>query len=263
MIKLIVVDMDGTLLNDQKEMPKNMVNVVRKLHEKGVKFAIASGRQYDSLATSFQEIKEELIFIAENGMFVVDGGKELVSHSLPDKAVNEFIDIYRSIPEASIVVSGKRTAYIENKDEAFQKAVHQYYTNTTLVEDVKQRDDECIKVALFHDGGTAEFVYPKYKAYEKDFMVCVSAREWMDLMIKGIHKGNALKEIREIYNIAYEETMVFGDFMNDYEMMQEGYYSYAMKNAIPEVKKVSNFITEFTNNDEGVLKEILRYFPDL
>lgn len=263
MIKLIVVDMDGTLLNDKKEMPKGMMDVVRKLHQQGVKFVVASGRQYDNLYRNFKEIANDMTFIAENGMYVVDGGKELTSHTMPSDAVNEFVKVYRTIPGANIVVCGKETAYVENNEEAFRNAVNMYYTNTTYIEDVDHKPGDCIKIALHHDGGTAEHVYPLYKAYESDYMVSVSAREWMDIMIQGIHKGSALKEIQEIYNISYEETMVFGDFMNDYEMMQEGYYSYAMKNAIPEVKQVSNFVTEFTNNEEGVLKEILRHFPEL
>jgi hydroxymethylpyrimidine pyrophosphatase-like HAD family hydrolase len=75
----------------------------------------------------------------------------------------------------------------------------------------------------------------------------------------GVNKGFAIKKIQKLKNITYDETMVFGDMMNDYEMMQAGYYSYAMGNAVPEIKQVSRFITD-TNDGLGVLKALQKHF---
>ena len=70
MIKLVAADMDGTLLNSKKELSPNLFNTVNKLRDKGIKVAIASGRQYYNLLKIFEEIKDDLIVISDNGSIV-------------------------------------------------------------------------------------------------------------------------------------------------------------------------------------------------
>ena len=77
---------------------------------------------------------------------------------------------------------------------------------------------------------------------------------------KNINKGVAIREIQELLGINYEETVVFGDYLNDLEMMESGYYSYAMKNAHDDLKKVARFIAK-SNDENGVveaIKELIR-----
>ena len=70
------------------------------------------------------------------------------------------------------------------------------------------------------------------------------------------NKGNAISGIQKELDISPEETLVFGDYLNDLEMMQNAKYSYAMKNAHPEFIKSSKYVTTFSNNENGVLKTI-------
>ena len=77
MIKLIATDMDGTLLNSKNEIQDGFYEVFNKLEEKGIIFAAASGRQYYNLLKRFEGIEDKMMFIAENGTFVVYKGKEL------------------------------------------------------------------------------------------------------------------------------------------------------------------------------------------
>lgn len=260
MIKLIVADMDGTLLNEAKVLPSGMFELIQALHKKGVKFAIASGRQYFNLVKNFEAIQEDLIFIAENGMFMAEGKKELRAYSLEKEAVQIFVERCRNVPNAYPVVCGKNSAYIEHDIPEFIEHVEQYYAKYELVKSLDEINDDVLKIAILDLEGTQEHVYPYFKEFAQDYMVSVSAFEWMDIMTKGIHKGKAVEALQEMYDITYDETLLFGDFMNDYEMMQTGYHSYAMKNAHPELKKVCNFETEFTNEDEGVKRELERMF---
>lgn len=78
----------------------------------------------------------------------------------------------------------------------------------------------------------------------------------MDCMAHGVNKGQALKTLQESLEIRPEETMVFGDQLNDIEMLNQAYYSFAVGNARPEVKKAARFLAD-TNVNDGVLK-ILR-----
>ena len=82
MIKLIASDMDGTLLNDKNEIHEEFYQVFQELKKQNIIFAAASGRQYYNLLERFKGIEDKMMFIAENGTFVVYKGKELVVNSL-------------------------------------------------------------------------------------------------------------------------------------------------------------------------------------
>ena len=64
-------------------------------------------------------------------------------------------------------------------------------------------------------------------------------------MRKGVHKGIGVRKLQEYLGISKEETMIFGDFMNDYEMLQEAHFSVAMKNALPQIKAICREETEY------------------
>lgn len=77
----------------------------------------------------------------------------------------------------------------------------------------------------------------------------------MDVMNADVNKGMALKQIRKSLGISYEETMAFGDYMNDYELLKEAKESYAMGNAHEGIKKIAAHITG-TNDEQGVMNVI-------
>ncbi|MDE6195278.1 MAG: Cof-type HAD-IIB family hydrolase [Erysipelotrichaceae bacterium] len=262
MIKLIATDMDGTLLNNQKELTNDMLALMKDLQKQGVQWVIASGRQYYNMISYFEDMKDQIIFVSENGTYIVQGEKELCVHDLKKEDVYNFVQICEGIEGAYPVVCGKKSAYILHDDPVFINEVQKYYhkcERLNCIEDIKKLDDQILKVAIFCTKGTEELVYPHYKDYVNDYMVSVSAFVWLDIMQKGIHKGAAIQFLQKELSITYDETMLFGDYMNDYEMMQCGYYSYAMKNAHPDLKKVCRFETAFTNDEDGVKKEIEKY----
>ena len=77
-------------------------------------------------------------------------------------------------------------------------------------------------------------------------------------MNKGINKGSALSNICNRFGVGYNEVMAFGDYLNDVDMLNCAYYSFAMSNAHSSVKQVANFITG-SNNDNSVMKEVTKY----
>lgn len=259
MIRLIVTDMDGTLLNNKKQLSDGMIPLMKELHGRGIQWVIASGRQYYNMIEYFQEVQDDIIFVSENGTYVVQGTEELCVHELDKQDVYHFIKICNTIEGAYPVICGKKSAYILHDDVAFINEVQKYYKKCERirsVEELQELDDQILKVAICCMQGAEEFVYPHYKAFKNDYMISVSAFVWMDIMQKDVHKGTAIKFLQEKFSIAHSETMLFGDYMNDYEMMQYGHYSYAMKNAHPDLKKVCNFETSFSNDEDGVKKEI-------
>ena len=83
MISLIAADMDGTLLDEKGKMPVRFPEIFRRLDAAGILFAVASGRQYNNLLERFYEFRDKVVFIAENGTYVVYKGKNLYSSTIP------------------------------------------------------------------------------------------------------------------------------------------------------------------------------------
>ena len=249
MIKLIASDMDGTLLNDKDEIHEEFYQVFQELKKQNIIFAAASGRQYYNLAKRFEKIKDDMMFIAENGTFVVYKGEELLLNALDKETAIELIKIGRDIKESYVVLCGKKFAYIESKDERLIKEVEKYYEEYKIVNDLTKVEDDILKVTICDFIGSEENSYTYYNDYKEKLQV------WLDITDKGVNKGLAINKLQELLNIKHEETMVFGDYLNDLEMMESAYHSYAMENAHDDLKKVARFRAK-KNTENGVVEKI-------
>ena len=255
MIKLIASDMDGTLLNDKNEIHEEFYKVFQELKKQNIIFAAASGRQYYNLAKRFEKIKDDMMFIAENGTFVVYKGEELVVNPLDINLAREIIKVVRNIDNAYAILCGKNSAYIESNDERIIEQTEKYYARYEIVDDLTKVEDEVLKVAICDFDGAEHNSNRYFDDFRDKTQVAVSGHLWLDIMAKGINKGVAIKEIQEQLGISFEETMVFGDYLNDLEMMGSAYHSYAMENAHDDLKKAARFITK-SNDESGVVHAI-------
>jgi HAD superfamily hydrolase (TIGR01484 family) len=117
-------------------------------------------------------------------------------------------------------------------------------------------EENIVKFAIYFRKQMAEASAHYFDVLPKHLAAVVSGVSWIDVANGDANKGAALKSIQEQYHISQEESMAFGDYFNDVEMLQQCKYSYAMENAHPEVKKKANFLTS-SNDADGVMK-ILR-----
>ena len=255
MIKLIATDMDGTLLNSNNEIHNDFYDVFSTLKEKEIIFAAASGRQYYNLVEKFKDIKDDMMFIAENGTFVVYKGKELIINSLDIITAKELIEIGRNIPNSYVILCGKNSAYIEKSDKRLVEQTSKYYEKYKIVNDLTQVHDDILKVTICDFSGSEKNSINYFTDYKEKVQITISGEIWLDIMAKGINKGVAISEVQELLNIDYNETMVFGDYLNDLEMMSSAYHSYAMANAHDDLKKAARFIAK-SNDDNGVVQAI-------
>lgn len=263
MVKIIATDMDGTLLDSQKNFPKDLGYVLEKLDEKNVRFIVASGRQYYNLAKQFKDYDQDLIYISENGAMVFDKGEIVYLSEIDGDKLSRAVEIARNIDGASIILCGEKSAYTENNGDFFIKNARMYYERLEIVDDVldivKEGTDKICKIALFHDKNSEKYLSKEFTDVEDDFLISVSGKLWMDFMNIGVNKGTAIERIQECYDVTYDETMAFGDYLNDYEMMQSCKYSYAMANAHPKLKEISNYEAK-SNDENGVVEVIKEYF---
>ncbi|MFD9005543.1 Cof-type HAD-IIB family hydrolase [Streptomyces sp. NPDC059582] len=260
-IRLIVTDMDGTLLDDDKRAPEGLWEVLALLRERGVLFSPASGRQYATLERQFAEVAEGMVFIAENGTYVVRDGVELSSDPLDPAVAREVVRAARRLVADGVdmgaVLCGKKSAYVERTDEAFLAEVRRYYLELRIVEDVTAVDDDIIKVALFDFGAAERTTAPALAPFVATHQVVVSGAHWVDVMNRTADKGSAVRRLQRDLGITPAQTMVFGDYLNDLEMLDTAEWSFAMANAHPEVVRRARHLAP-SNNDNGVLRTVAR-----
>lgn len=264
-IRLIAVDMDGTLLDGEGAIPAALWPLLDDLHDRGILFAPASGRQLATLQAAFVDAPaDEMIYIAENGTYVVRGDAEISSDAMDPASVARLIGHLRELAtrgfDLGVVVCGKRSAYIERTDAAFRAEAGKYYEKLEIVDDLLAADDQVLKIAIY-DFDDAERTAPELDGFRDDHQVVVSGKHWIDVMNQGVNKGIALERLQRALGIDRDQTAAFGDYLNDLEMMDAAGHSYAMANAHPDIIARARFRAP-SNLDHGVLTTIRSFLGD-
>lgn len=257
-IKLVATDMDGTLLNTKHELSNEFYPIFHQLKEKGVLFAAASGRQFYNLLNRFEDIQDDVIFVAENGSYVVHKGADVLVQAMEHDITKEQLLEARKIPGAYIILCGKKKAYLEDNTPQFVDHVKMYYDKIEVVDNLLDvENDQFLKIAICDPAGAEENSYPLFRQKNAFLQVKVSGSMWLDISHQLATKGRALEVLQKHHGITPDQTMVFGDYLNDLEMMNQAHFSFAMENAHPDVKKAARFIAK-SNNENGVLEVLQR-----
>lgn len=259
-VKLVVTDMDGTLLNSKGEVSDRFFELYNDL--KGdIHFVAASGRQYHSIKHKLEPIFRDITIVAENGGMAKRDQEELLFTGLPESYLHSIIERARSIAHTEIILCGKNGAFIENGDPSFTDILKEYYHEFQVTNDFGSVDpSEIMKVALYHHIDSEHHIYPEVKNLDSDLLIKVSGKHWVDISHPDANKGKAVKLIQDRMNISPEETMAFGDYNNDLEMLECAYYSYAMENAHPNVKAIARYQTGSNDKHgvESILEELVK-----
>ncbi len=264
MIKLIATDMDGTLLDSRKRLPPDTLPVVRALKARGVSFVIASGRQYAALRRDLPQLAQEIIFMAENGALVMENDRRLFIDPLDQADVPAIVRAAGELDGVYPVVCRAGCALIAADAPAeFVRNVRMYYAATQTADDLEAAceglDDVC-KVAFYESGRAAVSEYPALqKRLGGRHAVILSGADWVDVMKPGAHKGSAMRMLQRIKGVGPENCMAFGDYLNDKEMLESVEESYAMENALDEIKAAAKYIAP-SNDEDGVMRTIRERF---
>ena len=262
-IRLIATDMDGTLLDDDKRLHEQFWPLLEELDRRGVLFCPASGRQYTTLLREFEIVAggaADMVFIADNGSMVMRGGQEISSTCLPREEAHRLVLALRQTlsdgVDAGAVVSTKRSSFVERSDAAFLDQVGRYNVDLQIVPDLLEViHDDVLKIAVYDFGSAEHSTLPRLAGLADALNLTVTAEHWLDVNAPTATKGAAVSALQDAYGITPAQTMVFGDFLNDLEMMDTADYSFAMSNAHPKLRARARY-TAPSNNDNGVIRTI-------
>ncbi len=256
--KAIVCDLDGTLLNNEHSFSEFTKSEIRRVTSLGIKVILASGRHYVDIKSVAEQLDLDSCIIASNGTRAYSGdGEMLVKHNL-NTEVTEFVMNYNFPSDVHLnIYQGKEWLVIrENKELLeFHKDSGFVYRVIDGIQDLSVPDVN--KFYLYSHNPDS------LKAVEKDLKdkleihadVFFSYHSVIEIMPKGISKGLALEELMNNVGIKSEEVMVFGDALNDYEMLKWAGKGLIMKNADKNlVSKLPDLEIIGDNNEDGVAK---------
>lgn len=255
MIKLIASDIDGTLVRDgENTLNPELYDEILRLRAKGIQFVAASGRQWHSIERIFDPIKEKIFYVSDNGAYVGCHGRNLFLTTIDRQLVMDLVRDIRACEDLEVMVSGPDVVYLDTDDQEFISWLENSYRfEVKRVDDITKVEDQFIKVSAYRKHNVEEGARAIREKYQDRLKLTISGDMWMDCMAKDVNKGAAIRQIQESLEILPEETMAFGDQLNDMEMLGRAYYSYAIGNARPEVKAAARFQAD-TNVNNGVLK---------
>lgn len=262
-IKMIVTDLDGTFYHKDLTYDRKRFNrLYEKMKKHNIKFVVASGNQYFQLK-SFFDNPEELSFISENGGYIIDKDKELFAVEINKDSYHKILNVINEYNDIKInIVCGKKSAYVDyTMSEDDFMFFSQFYPVMERIEDLHDVNDQIMKFALVTTEELVDDIARKLNnVIDESLKVVTSGHGCMDLIVKGVHKGDAIRKLMSIYDIKEDEIMAFGDANNDLEMLKLVGYGFVMANGNDFMKKSIGRVTMFSNEEDGELEVIEEYF---
>ncbi|MGY3723983.1 hypothetical protein SAMN05421767_1338 [Granulicatella balaenopterae] len=241
-IKLIATDMDQTVLRSDKTYDsKRLEQVINQLHQKGVVFVVASGNSHEFLQQYLKSMQIEDVYIAgDNGNYLAKSEKVEHIFSIPRTTAKEIVSYIESLPERDCLISTTKTAYTLVKEQKVIDEFLRYNSEMNLITDLAEipSDEEILKIAVLSFLGLEQNkqLAHELKTTYSGVTSVTSADEWVDVYHKDGGKGAAVTYLQHKYHISPEETIAFGDSLNDLPMMQAVIHSVAMSNADDALK---------------------------
>ncbi len=264
MYKLVVLDIDGTLVNSEKKVTEKTKEYITKASEMGVRFIIASGRTPYGILPIAKEIGLEKIggyILAYNGGACMNcENMEILYENFIDKSKMKDIADFGAKNNIPYLTYKKELMYTPNESTKYLE-LEANINNLTIhkVENMVDEVDFDFPKVLFVDEGErlANFVEEAVEAFP-EFEVFRSEPFFLEICPKGIHKATGIENIIKILNVKREEVIAIGDGFNDITMIEFAGLGVAMDNAQDKVKEVADYIT-LSNDEDGICKVIEKF----
>lgn len=251
-IKLIVTDLDGCLLHSDGSLPDSFNDAFIAMKQHDVIFAAASGRSLSGAQRPFASLADKIDFITDNGARVYHNGQNIFTRVLPYEEYRPVIREMRLHEGLLAVACGEKAAWIEDRNAVtneMERELLKYYPSWEECS-FDNIPDRIIKFALLYFDDIEKNIYPVFRRYDNDrICVQITAFVWIDVYEKNISKGAGIEALQKRLGISPEETVVFGDYLNDIPMAAHAARSYAPENAHQKVKQC--FTDVIGPNDSG------------
>lgn len=264
MIKLIASDMDGTLLDENSELPEETFELIHELHERGVIFAASSGRRYETLRWFFDPVADEMDYVGALGCQVYAEGKLLDREVFSTLAIRDLFRTCSAFDCLHLVLYDRSHTYVLDDLSHYVRELDKDLPNAIRVPDPPDPDVSIIKAAVCYDRpkDIMDMVYVLERELGDRFTFMPSGSTWIDVTPHGVSKATGISQIMRYYGITRDEVMAFGDSMNDYSILRYVGHPYVMGNARFALKQVAENVIG-TNVEHAVQNEMRRILDEL
>ena len=265
MYKMIALDLDGTLNNDEKKITEKTREALLSVQQHGVTVVLASGRQAPGLAREAQalDLKDYHGRIQD-----ATTGEVLFDQAIDRATALRFLRHLEAYPELSPIVDDGESIFTT---DARRHKVQDESRNNNLKVEIVENIADAVEARGFAPvkiltAAPNEILVPRLadirRGFEDELSFVQSAPWFYEATVKGVSKSTSLAIVCERLGIARAEVMAFGDAQNDMSMLDFAGHGVAMGNACPELKEMADEIT-LSNNEDGIAASLTRHFDFL
>lgn len=264
MIKLVMTDLDKTLLDDNANISRENIKAIKSLKDKNVSFGIASGRGEHIIRRIIEEsdlVDDVKFIISHNGVSLYEKNNDEHVHGnfLSKESIKEIytrlkdLEVSFVVHRDDIMLCSKSTKFTEE-----EKVLNQF--TEEIVEDFTSiLDKDYSKLMVIGDPEVLETAISRLKEYNSDeFEFFKTYYSFLEAIAKNQSKGRMLKVLCERNNIDINQVLAVGDNYNDLDMIQASGYGVAVSNAVESVKESAKLIVS-SNNENGFAEAIKHY----
>lgn len=266
MIKLVAIDLDGTLLTDKKEVSLRNQEALAKAKAQGVKIVLCTGRPLMAIRPYL-----DLLNLREAGDYSItfngglvqqnDTGAIVEKVALTREDVTELITLATQLNMPLDILSDEIVLCLPTSTE--YQTIYPSLNPLLVYKEatVAQLDEYTLfnkAVTAYHQDILDQWITQIPAAIREKFEVIKTRNNLLEFMPKGVTKAAGIARLAEDLGITQAEVMAIGDEENDFSMVEYAAMGVAMENAVPVVKEVADFITK-TNEEDGVAIAIERF----
>ncbi len=242
-IRMIFCDLDGTLLtNGDDTISNDVFQAIDLAVSSNVNICIASGRSYPSLKSIFYPAKDKMTFICNDGALIVKNDCVMHSSPLNKNQVTCMSKTYFNDYEALVIYAKDYTYYISDKVAFdFAKKITPY--------DVSSIPGDVFKVAFYNLSQKAKITLNNLGIKSGILNKVYEDALWTEYINAQTDKGTAAQIVQKHFSVLPNETAAFGDNFNDFGMLRRAQYSFAPKNAKPEIIRMCKYTTNNVVNE--------------
>lgn len=272
-IKMICIDLDGTLFGKNHCISDRTRQNIKKAYEKGIKVIITTGRIFINAAQVRESLGINCPIISSNGATIIaeDLKTEIFSGSFAKEQCLKLANLAKQYKvtvhfytKDKVIANNFKGLILawgykhRNRHKQYKIKVGKSFGIRTLQKRISDYGNEFVKCVLY--SRYEDRIEKMMQEVKKDdsFNICGAGKNSAEITLKNVSKGNAIKILAQRLKIDQKDIMAIGDNENDIQMLKYAGVGVAMGNAVNEVKEIADFITD-TNINDGVAKAIEKY----
>ncbi len=259
-IKVVISDLDGTLINDKDQIPTDFKDMIKKLDNLGVIFVAASGRGTVSMENKLDHQADNLYIISDNGAIIKHKDRVIENTHFTFEETKEIIDAFKQTNNTAIIASTNTKSYAQIDDLSLEPLIKRFFSHYEIVDDIKSLDLEYVNVCMYsEENNDYNYNHPALDKLKEKYSIVRAGDVWTDAMPSGINKAVGIRKLLKHLDIDMKHTIAFGDYHNDIEMLKTVNVGYAMENAHDDVKAVADEVIG-SNTNNSVIRKIYELF---